>query len=89
MRWSCVACTWTLPRAAAELADGSWSSPRTNAAGATAPGLVLSTSELQASAAVALYKSSGYRLVREEIAEAASNKTLGGGIRRYHFEKFL
>lgn len=52
------------------------------------PKLVLSTSELQ-SAAVALYKSSGYRLVREEIAEAASNKTLGGGIRRYHFEKIL
>ena len=52
------------------------------------PKLVLSTSELQ-SAAVALYKSSGYRLVREEIAEAASNKTLGSGIRRYHLEKIL
>jgi GNAT superfamily N-acetyltransferase len=52
------------------------------------PRLVLSTSELQGEA-LALYKSCGYRLVREEIAEAASNKTLGGGIRRYHFEKAL
>jgi GNAT superfamily N-acetyltransferase len=52
------------------------------------PRLVLSTSELQ-SEALALYKNSGYRLVREEIAEAASNKSLGGGIRRYHLEKAL
>jgi putative acetyltransferase len=50
--------------------------------------LELSTSELQP-AALALYRNQGYRLVREEIAEAASNKTLGGGIRRYHFEKHL
>jgi GNAT superfamily N-acetyltransferase len=48
----------------------------------------LSTSELQAEA-LALYRNAGYELVREEIAEAASNKTLGGGIRRYHFAKAL
>ncbi|RTL71372.1 MAG: N-acetyltransferase [Hyphomicrobiales bacterium] len=48
----------------------------------------LSTSELQ-SAALALYRNSGYVLVREETATKASNKTLGGGIRRYHFTKAL
>ncbi len=50
--------------------------------------LELSTSELQP-AALALYKGAGYRLLREVVAEQASNKTLGGGIRRYHFEKHL
>ncbi len=50
--------------------------------------LELSTSELQP-AALAFYRSAGYRLVREESVEAASNKTLGGGIRRYYFEKAL
>ena len=52
------------------------------------PTMNLSTSELQA-AAIALYRNSGYILVREEVAEIASNKTLGGGIRRYHFTKRL
>ena len=50
--------------------------------------LELSTSELQ-EAALAFYRKAGYRLLREEVAEAASNKTLGGGIRRYYFEKIL
>ena len=48
--------------------------------------LDLSTSELQGDA-LALYRNAGYQLVREEVAEAASNKTLGGGIRRYYFTK--
>ena len=48
----------------------------------------LSTSELQP-AAVALYRRAGYRLVREVVAEHASNKTIGGGIRRLHFDKDL
>ena len=48
--------------------------------------LELSTSELQP-AAVALYQSAGYNLVREAVADQASNKTIGGGIRRFHFEK--
>lgn len=52
------------------------------------PRMVLSTSELQG-AALALYRSSGYVLIKEAVAEAASNKTLGGGIRRYHFAKSL
>jgi putative acetyltransferase len=50
--------------------------------------LILSTSELQP-AAFALYKSAGYRLVREEVATQATNKTVGGSIRRFHFEKSL
>ena len=49
--------------------------------------VVLSTSELQ-TAAMQLYKSSGYRLVREEAAAAASHKSVGG-LTRYHFEKAL
>jgi putative acetyltransferase len=48
----------------------------------------LSTSEIQGEA-LALYRNAGYELVREEITEAASNKTVGGGIRRYHFTKAL
>ena len=50
--------------------------------------LELSTSELQKDA-LALYRSAGYETAREEIADAASNKTIGGGIRRYHFTKRL
>jgi GNAT superfamily N-acetyltransferase len=50
--------------------------------------LELSTSELQP-VAIELYRRSGYQLLREVIAEEISNKTLGGGIRRYHFEKYL
>ncbi|HWB49199.1 MAG TPA: GNAT family N-acetyltransferase [Stellaceae bacterium] len=50
--------------------------------------LVLSTSEVQ-EAALALYKEAGYRLLGEETADVASNKTIGSGIRRYYFEKAL
>ena len=50
--------------------------------------LILSTSELQ-SAALALYRHTGYREVRQDIATRATNKTLGGSIRRFHFEKAL
>ena len=50
--------------------------------------LELSTSEVQP-AALELYRRAGYRGVDEVIAEQASNKTMGGGIRRYHFEKML
>ena len=48
--------------------------------------LELSTSELQP-AALELYRHAGYRLLHEAVAEQASNKTLGGGVRRYYFEK--
>jgi GNAT superfamily N-acetyltransferase len=50
--------------------------------------LELSTSELQREA-LAFYRTAGYALLREEIVEAASSKTVGGGIRRYYFEKTL
>ena len=50
--------------------------------------LTLSTSKLQ-QAALAFYRNAGYRLVREETAAAQSNKTVGGDIRRYHFDKDL
>jgi putative acetyltransferase len=50
--------------------------------------LVLSTSELQP-AAIALYQAMAYRMVREEVAVAASNKTVGGNVRRFHFAKDL
>lgn len=50
--------------------------------------LDLSTSEIQ-SDALSFYRSAGYELVREEVAEAANNKTIGGGIRRFYFTKHL
>ena len=50
--------------------------------------LELSTSELQG-AALSLYRSAGYRLVREASATAMSNKTVGVGIRRFYFERTL
>ena len=56
--------------------------------GAGTPVLTLSTSELQ-QAALALYRRSGYRLMREETAAAQTNKTVGGNLRRYYFEKAL
>ncbi len=52
------------------------------------PRMDLSTSELQ-EGALRLYRNSGYTLVREEIAAEQSNKTLGGGIRRYYFTRAL
>ena len=55
---------------------------------ASTPVLTLSTSELQ-QAALAFYRKCGYRLVREEAAAAQTNKTVGGNIRRYYFEKRL
>ena len=50
--------------------------------------LDLSTSEVQ-SEALAFYRQAGYELVREEVADEASNKTIGAGIRRYYFKKEL
>ena len=48
----------------------------------------LSTSEIQG-AALALYESAGYVRDREIVAGDASNKTVGGGIRRFYFSKTL
>ena len=50
--------------------------------------LILSTSEVQ-QAALAFYRAAGYRQTHEERAETRSNKTVGGGIRRFHFVKLL
>jgi GNAT superfamily N-acetyltransferase len=50
--------------------------------------IVLSTSQLQ-QAALMLYRNAGYLQVREEYAERPTNKTVGHGIRRFHFEKPL
>ncbi|MBC8339931.1 MAG: GNAT family N-acetyltransferase [Alphaproteobacteria bacterium] len=50
--------------------------------------ILLSTSEMQ-EAALGLYQAQGYRLDREEVAEEMSNRTIGGGVRRYHFVKDL
>ena len=50
--------------------------------------LELSTAKIQ-NEAIALYRSAGYRLVREELAEHGSNKTVGSGMRRLYFEKAL
>jgi putative acetyltransferase len=50
--------------------------------------LVLSTSELQPEA-IAFYRNAGYSLYHEGSAIVASNKTIGGGVKRFHFEKPL
>ena len=50
--------------------------------------IVLSTSSLQRPA-LALYQSAGYALLREEIAQSASNRTVGNGILRFYLEKPL
>lgn len=50
--------------------------------------IVLSTSSLQLPA-LALYQSAGYALLREEVATAASHKTIGNGILRFYLEKRL
>lgn len=48
----------------------------------------LNPSELRREA-LSLQRASAYQSVREELAVSASNKTLGGGLLRYHFSKEL
>jgi len=50
--------------------------------------LTLSTSEVQTSA-LALYRASGFELICEEVASVPTNKTVGSGLRRFHFQKRL
>ena len=50
--------------------------------------MILSTAEVQ-KAAIAFYAKSGFRLVRTEVVGTMSTKTVGGGLTRFHFEKFL
>ena len=49
--------------------------------------LELSTSELQ-EAALSFYRNSGYRLIREDLAQIGSNKTVGAGLRRFYFAEW-
>jgi GNAT superfamily N-acetyltransferase len=48
--------------------------------------IILSTSSLQ-QPALALYRSAGYRLVRQERAQSPSLRTVGNGILRFYLEK--
>lgn len=50
--------------------------------------MILSTSELQP-AAINFYEASGYALTGESSANTASNKTIGGGIKRRYYSKNL
>ena len=50
--------------------------------------MTLSTAEIQ-KAAIAFYSKNGYQLVRTEVADSMSTKTVGAGLTRFHFEKLL
>lgn len=50
--------------------------------------MMLSTAEIQYSA-VRFYEKQGYRRVHVEIANDASIKTVGGGLKRFHYQKKL
>jgi GNAT superfamily N-acetyltransferase len=50
--------------------------------------IILSTGEMQ-KAAISFYGKTGYLLVNTEVADTMSNKTVGAGITRFHFEKLL
>jgi GNAT superfamily N-acetyltransferase len=50
--------------------------------------MILSTAEIQR-AALTFYRKNGYRLVKTEVAETMSVRTVGGGLKRFHFEKPL
>jgi GNAT superfamily N-acetyltransferase len=50
--------------------------------------MLLSTSELQ-TAAISLYRKTGYQLIREEVATDRTSKQVGAGLTRYFFRKAL
>jgi GNAT superfamily N-acetyltransferase len=50
--------------------------------------MILSTAEIQR-AALKFYRKNGYRLVKTEVAETMSVRTVGSGLKRFHFEKPL
>src|SRR5215467_5417009 len=50
--------------------------------------MILSTAEVQ-KAAIAFYRKRGYQLIKTEVADTMSTKTVGGGLSRLHFEKAL
>jgi GNAT superfamily N-acetyltransferase len=45
--------------------------------------------ELSTAETLAFYGNSGYQLLREDVAEITSNKTVGSGLRRFYFHKVL
>jgi len=50
--------------------------------------MILSTAEVQ-KAAIAFYRKHGYQLIKTEVVDVMSTKTVGGGLSRLHFEKAL
>jgi GNAT superfamily N-acetyltransferase len=50
--------------------------------------MILSTAEIQR-AALKFYRKNGYQLVKTEVAETMSVRTVGSGLKRFHFEKQL
>lgn len=60
----------------------------TSAAKAGFGTLILSTADIQ-TAAVSFYKKNGFQLIATQVEDQASNKSIGGGIVRHHFEKML
>ena len=50
--------------------------------------MILSTAEIQR-AALKFYRKNGYHQVKTEVAETMSVRTVGGGLKRFHFDKPL
>ena len=50
--------------------------------------MILSTAEIQR-AALKFYRKNGYHPVKTEVAETMSVRTVGSGLKRFHFEKAL
>ena len=50
--------------------------------------MILSTAKIQ-EAAISFYRKSEYRVVKTELDDTMSTKTVGGGLARFHFEKPL
>ena len=50
--------------------------------------MIVSTAQIQ-KAADRLYRKSGFRLIRTEVADKMTTKQAGGGLTRFHFEKVL
>jgi hypothetical protein len=84
---SCAACMLILRHEGRGLLDRC-SGGRMNVGERNASRLELSAAEIQR-AAIEIYRNAGYRLVRTEVVEALSNKTVGSGIQRLYFEKVL
>ena len=87
-RWNCAACMLTPRRAGSGIAWQMLQFVEDECRRRSVSRLELSTAEIQM-AALALYRSAGYRLVRIDIADELTNETVGSGLRRHFFEKYL